>query len=221
MRLYLQSAALADVSWAADIQLVDGVLTSPALLADEVGPSEMLARLQEICRAIQGPVIASVTSIDADAMYRDGRDLARFGDQLVVEVPFVEEAIGTIRRLSGDGIRVAAGLVFNAAQALLAAKAGASTVIVPFRELDAHGQSGTDALAEIRAVFDAAGTECDVLALLPGTPGELAQCALAGADAVAVSVGVLRRMLLHPLTDRGVDHFLNVLSHIPKARAGA
>lgn len=218
MKIFLASASLADVTWATARQLADGVMTSPALLADEVGPSEMLSRLQDVCRLAPGPVIASVTSIGTEDMYRDGRELGRLGDQLTVEVPLVDDALTVIGRLKADGIRVAAGLVFTPAQALLAARAGAVAVCVPFRDLDAYGQSGLETVAEIRHVLDAAGAECDVLALQPATPAELAQCATAGADAVSLSLPAVRRMLVHPLTDRGVDQFLNVLSHIPKSR---
>ena len=221
MKIYLASAALADVTWASARQLADGVMTSPALLADEVGPSEMLNRLQDICRLTSGPVIASVTSIDTEDMYRDGRELGRLGDQLTVEVPLVDDALTVIGRLKADGIRVAAGLVFTAAQALMAARAGAVAVCVPFRDLEAYGQSGLDAVAGIRQVLNAAGAECDVLALQPASPGELARCAIAGADAVSLSLPAMRRLLVHPLTDRGVDQFLTVLSHIPKSRVAS
>lgn len=219
MKLYLCSASLPEIGWAVSNHLVDGVITSPALLSDEAAPDDMLDRLREICRAVQGPVIASVTSVNADEMYRDGRDLARLGDQIVVELPLIEDSLGAIRRLAAEGIRVSVSLVYNAAQALLGAKAGASAVSVPFRDLDAHGQSGAGAIAEIRQLFNAASVECDIIALSAGNPGELAQAVLSGAHAVAVSPAVLRRSLLHPLTDRGIDQLLKVLSSLPKGRA--
>jgi transaldolase len=150
--------------------------------------------------------------VNGDDIYHDGRELARLSDQIVVQVPLVEDAFGAMHRLQAEGVRVAAMLVFNAAQALLAARAGASSVVTPLDQLDAVGHSGGEVVRDLRAVFDASHTECDVLAVRPTTAQQFTECALAGADGVAVSPEVLRSLLLHPLTDRGIDQFLNEVS---------
>jgi len=211
MKILLASADADEVRWAASAGLLDGVLTTPALLGAADGASER-DLLDEIVRAANVPVYVSVHAIDAADVYRDARDLARLSDAIVVQIPLVEDAIVAIRRLCSDGVRVAATLVFNAAQAVLAAKAGAQSVVTPIDHLDAVGHGGVQVVRDLRAVFDASATECDVVAVRPATATQFTECALAGADAVAVRPEVLRNLLLHPLTDRGLDQFLRDLS---------
>ena len=220
MKIFLGSAALDEVAWAAGSGLADGVLTTPTQL-HESGGGDARGVLQDICRACAGPVVASVESVHSDEMYRDGRELARLSDQIVVEVPLVEDGVAAMRRLSTDGVRVAASLVYSPAQALLAAKAGATAVTCALQHLDAQGPYGLQVVEEIRRVFDAAGMECDVLASPASSASEFTRCVLAGADGVAVAPDTLRTLLIHPLTDRGVDRFLTTLSRLPKGRLGA
>src|SRR5262249_45437242 len=149
---------------------------------------------------------------------RDGRDLARISDQVIVQVPFVDDAIAPIRRLSSEGVRVAATLVFTTTQAAFAAKVGASIIVVRIDELDAQGQDGTAVVRDTRALFDVNGTECDVLAALPRNASQFAACALNRADSIAVDPPTLRSLLVHPLTDRGIDRFMNDLSRRHKPR---
>lgn len=210
MKLYLATADIDEIAWAARTGLLDGVVTSLALLADTAADERDL--LRDIARLVTGPVFATVHALDTAAMYRDGKELARISDHVVVQVPFVEESVEAIRRLAADGVRVAATLVFNAAQALLAAKAGAGSVITLVDDLDDTGRDGTEVVRELRAVFDASATECDVVAFRPATAAQFTQCALTGADAVAMAPDVLRSLLVHPLTDRGMDRFINELS---------
>jgi len=145
-------------------------------------------------------------------VYRDARELAKLSDNIIVQVPFVEDVVDSIYRLSADGVRVAATLVFSAAQALLAARAGARAVVVSMDDLDAAGRDAGAVLREFRGVLDGSGTEADVIALNPRTASQFGACAAAGADATAVTPDVLRDLLVHPLTDRGIDRFLRELS---------
>lgn len=211
MKILLASADVEQVRWAASAGLLDGVLTTPGLLGAADGASER-ELLDDIARATNVPIYVSVHAIDAADVYRDARELAKLSDAIVVQIPLVEDAIVAIRRLRGDGVRVAATLVFNAAQALLAAKAGAQSVVTPIDHLDAVGHGGVQVVRELRAVFDASATECDVIAVRPATASQFTECALAGADGVALTPDVLRSLLLHPLTDRGLDQFLRDLS---------
>jgi len=217
MKIFLGSAVLAEVAWAADAGLADGVMTTPAQLHDE-GGADARGLIQDLCRASAGPVVVSVEAVRSDDMYRDGRELARLSDQVVVEVPLVEDGVAAIRRLATDGVRVAASLVYSPAQALLAAKAGATVVSCALQQLDAEGHYGLQVVEEIRAVFDAAGVECDVLATSAVSASEFTRCVLAGADGVVLTPETLRALLVHPLTDRGVDRLLNTLSRLPKGR---
>lgn len=218
MRIFLATANLDEITWAHAHGLADGVLTTPALLASEVHPLAARDRLADICRIAAIPVAASVGAVNSADIYRDARELAKLSDSLIVQIPFVEDAVEAMKRLRAEGVRVAATLVFNAAQAILAAKAGASMVCVHVDHLDAQGQDGVTALGEMRRVFEMHGVECDVLAALPRNAAQFTGCALAGADAIAVSPEALRALLLHPLTDRGLDQFLTDLSRTQRAR---
>jgi transaldolase len=210
MKILLASADLDDIAWAAASGFLDGVMTTPALLREQ--EREERDQLTEICRVVDVPVYVTVHAVDGDDVYRDGKELARLSDQIVVQIPLVEDAVGAVRRLSNDGVRVASLLVFNAAQAILAAKAGASSVVTSIDHLDQVGHSGVEIVRELRVAFDASGAECDVIAMRPTTAMQFADCAVAGADAVALAASVLRHLLVHPLTDRGIDQFLSDLA---------
>ena len=218
MRIFLATTNVDDIRWALDHGFTEGILTTPALFAEQphLDPHEVVA---ESCRLAPGqPVLAFVSGVSDEDVYRDGRDLARISDQVIVQIPFVEDAIGAMKRLAAEGVRVAATLVFTAAQAVLAAKAGAAIVSVHIDQLDAQGQEATEVIRDIRGVFDAHRVECEVLATLPRNSSQFSGCARAGADAIALSPATLRALLLHPLTDRGLDQFLTVLSRSHRAR---
>ena len=219
MRIFIAAAKLDDIRWAHTHGLIDGVLTTPSLLTAEVHPAGATELLADICQVAAFPVAVTVSSVNASDIYRDARELSKLSDSVIVQIPFVEDAIEAIRRLSAEGVRVAATLVFNAAQAVLAAKAGAGTVCVHVDQIDSQGQDGVETIAEIRQVFRMHSIECDVLAALPRNAAQFTGCALAGADAIAVSSDVLRALLLHPLTDRGIDQFLTDLSRTHRTRA--
>jgi transaldolase len=218
MKILLASARLQEIQWAAENGLLDGVVTTPSLLASAGADGDARELLGEICRATRGPVYASVRAVNGADILRDGRELAKISDQIVVQVPFVEDAITSMRRLTSDGVRLLATLVFTPAQALLAAKAGATMVSVSVDAFDGIGFSGADTIAEIKGVFEATSCACDILASQLQNTAQVTACALAGADAVALSTPVLRSLLVHPLTDRGLDQFLRELSTQGKSR---
>lgn len=207
MKILLDTARIDDVTWGAAHGMLDGVLTSPRLLAEDAD-GDARALLLELCRLVPGPVYAAVHTIDAAGAYRDGKELARLSDQIVVQIPLVEDTLGAMRRLRAEGIRVASTHVFNTAQALLASRAGASTVVIALPELDASGHDGIRVVRDIRQAFDASQAECDVVALASTSPTQLGACAVAGADAVALTADSCRALLMHPLTDRGINVFL-------------
>ena len=207
MKIFLATAHLDDVAWGATHGMLDGVITTPGLLVAE-GVDDARAHLMELVRLVHGPVFAAVQSIDATGAYRDGKELAKLSDQFVVQLPLVEETLGAMRRLRADGVRVAATHLFNTAQALLAARAGASAVVIALGALDAAGLDSLGIVRDIRAAFDSSHAECDIIALAPASPAQFGSCAVAGADAVALSGDQCRALLVHPLTDRGVDQFL-------------
>ena len=216
MKILLATARHDEVAWGAAHGMLDGVLTSPGLLADEAR-GDARAHLQELCRIVHGPVFAAVQTIDAAGAYRDGRELAKLSDQMVVQLPLVEDTLGTMRRLHADGIRVAATHVYNTAQALLAVRAGASSVVTALNRLEAAGHDSIGVVRDIRAAFDSSHAECDVVAVHPASPTQFGACACAGADAVALSESLCRALLVHPLTDRGVDEFLGDVARLRRA----
>jgi transaldolase len=220
MKILLASASVADVRWAADHGLADGVVTTPAALAAERGtdPAAHRELLGDLARAVSSPVFASVASVDPSDIYRDGRDLARIADNVVVQVPLVDDAVGAIRRLSAEGARVSATLVFSAAQALLASKAGATSVVVPLEQLAQLGQEPSNAVRDVRQLFDRGEVECDLIAAYPTSGAAFTAAGIAGADAIVVDARMLRSLLVHPLTDRGVDAFLKELATRPRPR---
>ena len=210
MKLYLDSADLGDVRWAAETGLIDGVTTDPSLLSAAAAaagrdPRELLGELADAAGAVFAPVVA----LDADAMVREGRELARLAEGLVVTVPVLEEGLVAVRRLTAEGIAVGVTLVATAMQGLLAAKAGAGTVIAAVGPLDDAGHEGMELVAQLRALVDAHDLETEVVAGALRHPAHALQAALAGADAAAVPAATLRALLVHPLTDKGVDRYLN------------
>lgn len=221
MKIFLITASADDVRWATAHGLVDAVMTSPALLTAEGGDTEGRQLLSDIARLAGLPVHATAEAVSSEDVYHDGKELARLGEQIVVHIPMIEDALDPIRRLSTEGVRVTAAFVFGAAQALLAAKAGAAAVAVAIDQLDANGLDGIEIVREIRAAFDADGTDCDVVATHPRDATQFTHCALAGADAVALTPAVLKSLLVHPLTDRAVDQLLQDLSRRPRHPVGA
>jgi transaldolase len=216
MKIFLATARLQDVAWGAAHGMVDGIVTTPGLLvAEQV--EDTRAHLMELVRLVHGPVFATVQSVDAQGAYRDGKELAKLSDQLVVQLPLVEETLGAMRRLRADGVRVAATHIFNTAQALLAVRAGASGVVTALDQLDAAGLDSLAVVRDMRAAFDSSHAECDVIALAPSSPAQFGSCAVAGADAVALSGEQCRALLVHPLTDRGVDQFMGDVSRLRRS----
>ena len=213
MKILLATASGDDVTWGAAHGMLDGVLTTPALLADEQR-LDVRTHLTELCRLFHGPIFASVQALDSAGAYHDGRELAKLSDQIVVQLPFVEETLGAMGRLRADGVRVASTFVFTTAQALVAVRAGASSVIVRLDLLDAAGHDGVQVVREIRTAFEASNAECDVIAAQPSSAAQFGACALAGADAAAVTADFCRSILGHPLTDRGVELFLGDVARL-------
>lgn len=209
MKFFLDTASLKDITWAAQAGLIDGVTTNPSLLAKQAGDLDPGDVLKEICSVVEGPVSAEVVAVDADAMVREGTTLARIADNIVVKIPMLEDGMVAVRRLTADGIRTNVTLCFSSVQCLLAAKAGA-TYVSPFvGRIDDVGQEGMDVVREARVIFDNYGIETQILAASMRHPRHVVEAAMIGADVATMPPDVLKKLLLHPLTDRGLDQFLN------------
>ncbi|MGH7644426.1 MAG: fructose-6-phosphate aldolase [Gemmatimonadales bacterium] len=209
MKLFLDTASLKDITWAAQAGLIDGVTTNPSLLAKQAGDLDPRDVLKEICSVVDGPVSAEVVAVDAAAMVREGTTLAKIADNVVVKIPMLEDGMVAVRRLTADGIRTNVTLCFSSVQCLLAAKADA-TYVSPFvGRIDDVGQEGMEVVREARVIFDNYGIETQILAASLRHPRHVVEAAMIGADVATLPPDVLKKLLLHPLTDRGLGQFLN------------
>lgn len=209
MKFFLDTANLADIRWAAQAGLIDGITTNPTLLAKVAGDLDPRDVLKEICSLVDGPVSAEVVALSAADMYAEGKELAKIAENVVVKIPMIEEGMVAVRRLARDGIRVNVTLCFSSVQCLIAAKAGAAYVSPFVGRLDDVGQDGMEVIRETRIMFDNYGIETEILAASIRHPRHVADAAMIGADVATMPPDVLRKLLLHPLTDRGLDQFLN------------
>ncbi len=188
------------------------------MLAAELPHADPREVLAEIAEHTALPIFASVGSVDAAEIVRGTKTLRGIAEHLIVAVPFVEDAIPAIPQLSAAGVRCAATLVHSVAQGILAAKVGASMVVVPVDALEASGELAEATIADLRAALDRSGVECDIVAAGPPNAARFAELAVAGADAAVVTAAALRSFLQHPLTDRGIDRFLGDVSRRAKPR---
>ena len=208
MKFFLDTASLKEISWAAQAGLIDGVTTNPSLLAKQAGDLDPKDVLKEICSVVEGPVSAEVVALDTDGMVTEGARLAEIADNIVVKIPMTEAGMVAVRQLAADGIRTNVTLCFSSVQCLIAAKAGASYVSPFIGRLDDVGQEGMDVIREARTIFDNYRIDTQILAASIRHPRHVVTAAMIGADVATLPPDVLRKLLLHPLTDRGLDQFL-------------
>jgi len=209
MKFFLDTADLGEIREAAQAGLIDGITTNPTLLSQSAGDVDPNDVLKEICSLVDGPVSAEVVAVDAEGMHKEGRELAKLAENIVVKIPMLDVGMVAVRRLVADGIKVNVTLAFSSVQCLLASKAGA-TYVSPFvGRLDDIGHDGMDVIRETRAIFDNYAIETEILAASIRHPRHVAEAALIGADVATMPPSVLKKLLLHPMTDRGLDQFLN------------
>ena len=209
MKFFLDSADLSEVRRAMDAGLIDGMTTNPSLLSKAAGsggnPREILA---EICRLVPGPISAEVVATSKDEMLREGRELAKIADNIVVKVPLTEEGLRACRAFRAEGIHVNVTLCFSPAQALLAAKAGASYISPFVGRLDDVGSDGMGLISQIVQIYDNYDFQTEVLVASIRHPMHVVDAALMGAHVGTMPLKVLLGLLQHPLTDKGLDAFL-------------
>jgi transaldolase len=221
MNIYLESANLDEIRNAAAAGLADGVAFSLATFSADDPDASARERLDDIAREFAFPICVPVGAVTSSDIYSEARDLAKVSDHIIVQIPLVEDSLVPIAKLSAEGVVVCATFVFNAAQAMIAAKAGATSVRVTLDDLETYGQSGARTLAEIKSILEAGERECDVMASSPRSAVQFTECALAGADIISLTPDSLRQLVIHPLSDKGVDKFLSDLAKRPKSRTPA
>jgi transaldolase len=208
MKFFLDTANLKDISWAAQAGLIDGITTNPSLLAKFAGDVDPRDVLKEICSLVEGPVSAEVIAVDAEGMVREGESLVKIADNIVVKIPMTEAGMVAVRRLSKQGIQTNVTLCFSSVQCLIAAKAGASYVSPFIGRLDDVGQEGMDVIRETRVIFDNYQYATEILAASIRHPRHVVDAAMVGADVATLPPDILKKLLQHPLTDRGLEQFL-------------
>jgi transaldolase len=206
MKLFIDSGNIKDIETLAAIGIIDGVTTNPTLLAKE--PGDFRENLKKICQIVKGPVSGEVTATDFAGMMAQGHDIAKIDQYMVVKVPLTRDGIKACKALSGEGIRVNVTLCFSAAQALLAAKAGA-TFVSPFvGRLDDIAMNGMDLIGEIVEIYNNYDFTTEILVASCRHPIHVTTAARLGADIATCPAAVIDQLFNHPLTNIGLEKFL-------------
>ena len=207
MKFFIDTANLKEIREAAEMGLIDGVTTNPSLIAKE-GNVEFKQHVAAICEIVQGDVSVEVTSLDTDGMLREGREYAKIAPNVVVKCPLTIDGLKATKRLTDEGTKVNVTLCFSAAQAILAAKAGAAYISPFLGRLDDVGQNGLLLLSEIVEIYDNYDWKTEVLAASIRHPIHVVEAARMGAHVATLPFKVIEQLVRHPLTDKGLDQFL-------------
>jgi len=206
MKIFIDSGNIKEIEGLMPLGIIDGITTNPSLLAKE--PGDYRENLKTICGIVKGPTSAEVVALDAEGMIREGRELAALDEHIVVKVPFTREGVKACKALSSEGKRVNVTLIFSAAQALLAAKVGA-TYVSPFvGRLDDIASSGMSLISDIVEIFENYQFTTEVLVASTRGPMHIVEAARLGADICTCPAAVIEALFKHPLTDIGLEKFL-------------
>ena len=207
MKFFIDTANIDEIKKAVDMGMVDGVTTNPSLIAREDKPFEEI--IKEISTVVDGPISAEVIALDAEGMLAEGRELAKISPNIVIKVPMTTEGLKATKTFANEGIKTNVTLVFSSAQALMAAKAGA-TYVSPFvGRLDDIAQTGMDLISDIITIFDNYGYQTEIIVASIRSPMHVMDSALIGADVATIPFKVIAQLAKHPLTDIGMENFLN------------
>ena len=207
MKLFIDTANVEDIRKANDMGVICGVTTNPSLIAKE--GRDFAEAIKEIVQVVDGPVSGEVkaTTTDAEGMIAEGRQIAGIHPNMVVKIPMTSEGLKAVKVLSAEGIKTNVTLIFTAAQALLAANAGATYVSPFIGRLDDISEDGMEPVRTIADIFSLYDISTEIIAASVRSPGHVTQAALAGADIATVPYKVILQMLKHPLTDQGIEKF--------------
>jgi transaldolase len=210
MKFFIDTANLNEIKEAYDLGVLDGVTTNPSLMAKEGigGKEKIIGHYKAICNIVDNNVSAEVIATDYEGIIREGKELAKIDDKIVVKVPMIKDGVKAIKKFTSEGIRTNCTLVFSPGQALLAAKAGASYVSPFIGRLDDVSQDGIELIAQIRLIYDNYGYGTEILAASVRHTIHLIKCAEIGADVATCPLNVITALLKHPLTDSGLEKFL-------------
>jgi transaldolase len=206
MKIFIDTANIEEIKKAAVLGILDGVTTNPSLIAKE--GRELKAVIEEICAIVDGPISAEVISLDSEKMVEEARELVKLHKNVVIKIPMCIEGLKAVNILSKEGIKTNVTLIFSAQQALLAAKAGASFVSPFMGRLDDIGNGGIQVIADIAQIFDYYNIETEIIAASIRNPMHVLDCAKAGSHIATIPYKVIIQMVSHPLTDAGIEKFL-------------
>ena len=207
MKLFINTANIEEIKKANDMGVICGVTTNPSLIAKEGRDFKQV--IAEIASIVDGPISGEVkaTTVDAEGMIAEGREIAKIHPNMVVKIPMTIEGLKAVKVLTAEGIKTNVTLVFSANQALLAARAGATYVSPFLGRLDDISTPGIDLIETISEMFSVQGIETEIIAASVRNPIHVTDCALAGADIATIPYKVIEQMTKHPLTDQGIAKF--------------
>ena len=214
MKFFIDTAIVEEIKEAASWGVLDGVTTNPTKLAQ--AGRKLMDVVEEICGLVDAPISVEVISVEADKIIKEARDIAKIHKNIVVKVPLIKEGIKAVHVLSAEGVKTNVTLNFSASQALLAAKVGA-TYISPFvGRLDPIGQDGMEVVQQIRTIYDNYGFETQIIVAAARHPKHVLDAALIGADVTTMTFDIMNQLFGHPLTDIGLQMFLDDWKKVPK-----
>lgn len=214
MKIFIDTANIKEIKEAISLGVIDGVTTNPTLIAKEKRPAQDL--LKEICALVSGPVSAEVISLEAEGMVAEARQLAKIAENIVIKIPLIKEGLKAVKILSLEGVKTNVTLCFSPSQALLVAKTGADYISPFIGRLDDIGQVGMDLIREIKTIYNNYGFKTKIIVASIRHPIHVVNAALIGADIATIPFGVIEQLIKHPLTDIGIQRFLDDWKKIPK-----
>ena len=214
MKFFIDTADINEIKEANKRGWVDGVTTNPSLVAKTGRPHNDV--IKDICNEVSGPISAEVIALESDAMYKEGMELAKIHDNVVVKIPMTEEGLIAVRRFAAEGVKTNVTLVFSPLQALMVAKAGA-TMVSPFvGRLDDISNPGMELISQMQTIFQNYSLDTEILVASIRHPMHVLESAMIGADIVTIPYKVMQQLALHPLTDKGIEKFLKDAENIAR-----
>lgn len=207
MKFFIDTANINEIKEAHAMGMVDGVTTNPSLIAKEGGDFKEI--ITEICQIVDGPISAEVISLDTDGMVAEARDLAKIHENIVVKIPMTVDGLKAVRLLAAEGIKTNVTLIFSPLQGLMAAKAGASFVSPFVGRLDDLSQEGMLVIEQLVEIYSNYAFDTEIIVASVRNPLHVLEAALVGADIATIPFNVLSKLAAHPLTDKGIQAFLD------------
>ncbi len=214
MKLFIDTANVADIKAANDLGVICGVTTNPSLIAKE--GRDFKEVVTEITSIVDGPISAEVIALDHEGMVAEAQELVKIHKNIVIKIPMTLEGLKAVKILASQGIKTNVTLIFNSTQALLAARAGATYVSPFLGRLDDIGMNGMNLIEEIVDIFDTHGIETEIIAASVRHPVHVIEAARLGAHIATIPYNVIVQMSKHPLTDAGIERFLKDWEGVPK-----